>query len=110
MTENDRADDERRRVAEEIAARLRRGGIALTGEETGEELVRILEEVERFEAAVQRAGGDLMIDEPVKSAAPLEPDNSAFVLPAREPGEGVPAFIDRISEAIVRVSAMRGRR
>ncbi len=109
MTENDRADDERRRVAEEIAARLQRDGIALTGEETGEELVRILEEVERFEAAVQRAGGDLMMDEPVKSGAPIAPDDSAFVLPVREASEEVPAFIARIAEATVRVSAMRGR-
>jgi hypothetical protein len=101
MSEN---DDERRRVADEIAARLRGRGVRLTGRETGEELVRVLEAVERFETAVERAGGDLMVDEPVARNSPIAPDNRAFVLPARRGDESVAAFLDRIAEATVRAT------
>jgi hypothetical protein len=104
-------DDEnaaaRRRVAGDIAARLGRSGIQLTGREGGEELVRILEAVERFERAVQLAGGDLMVDEPVTGSSPSQPDNAAFVLPRRRGDESVETFIERIDEAAGRASSAR---
>ena len=53
--------DDRRRVAQEVAARLSRRGVSLTGHESSEELADLLEAVERFEDAVERRGADLMV-------------------------------------------------
>jgi hypothetical protein len=94
-------DDERRRAAAEIATRLSRRGVRLTGREGGEELVMLLDAVERFEDAVARGGGDLMMDQPVRDDgdAPVRPDNAKFVLPKRGPTESVEDFAIRISEA-----------
>jgi hypothetical protein len=102
MTEN-----ERERAASEIALRLRRDGVKLSGREDGDELARLLEAVERFENAVMRAGGDRMVDEPVGRAAPIAPDNAAFVLPRREKEEEVDAFIARIDAATAQVGTAR---
>lgn len=95
----DSGEAERRRVAEEMAARLRRTGVRLTGRETGEELAQVTEAVERFEATVIRNGGDLMVDQPIANAAPTAPDNAAFVLPRRLDDESVSAYLSRIDEA-----------
>lgn len=96
---SDSAEEGRYAAREEIADRLRRRGVDLSGQETDEELVEILEAVERFEAAVEDRGGDLMMDEPVGSAPPIEPDDRLFVLPKRDLAESVASFIDRIAEA-----------
>ena len=101
----DRAADERRDVAKEVAGRLRRRGVRLTGNETDEELVRLLEAVERFEATVARHGGDLMVDEPVEGIRPIQPDDRRFVLPRRHDHEAVEAFVNRIAEATQRAAA-----
>jgi len=55
--------EELRRAVAETSARLRQRGVALTGRETSDELVTLLESVERFELAVESRGGDLMVDE-----------------------------------------------
>ena len=88
--------NERRDVAREVADRLRTRGIHLTGHESDEELVRLLEAVERFEAIVEERGGDLMVDEPVGDRPPREPDDLRFVLPARHDNESVQTFLTRI--------------
>jgi hypothetical protein len=95
-------DEERRHVADQIAGRLRGRGVRLDGRESGEQLVTLLESVERFEAVVQSRGGDLMVDEPVGAGAPLSPDVRAFVLPARGEKESIMDFIGRIAEATAR--------
>ncbi len=87
--------DERDSVAAEIRARLRSRGISLTGEEGPEELDDLLTAVERFEAAVERHGGDLMVDD-LKSS---QPDDRHFVLPRRDRGESIRAYIERIGDA-----------
>jgi hypothetical protein len=92
----DESGDERRDVANEIAGRLRTRGVHLTGHETDDELVRVLEAVERFEKTVERRGGDLMVDEPVDGSLPREPDDRRFVLPRRQGNESVNTFISRI--------------
>jgi hypothetical protein len=51
--------------------------------------------VERFEAAVEAHGGDLMVDD-LKSS---RPDDSHFVVPRRAPREAVQAYIGRIDAA-----------
>lgn len=111
MTEHEQAhrdpeDVERRRVADEISTRLRSRGVHLTGHESSDELARLLEAVEQFEAAVEHSGGDLMVDEPVRGDTPTEPDNRAFVLPRRRDDESVTRYIDRIVDA----TANAGRR
>jgi sugar phosphate isomerase/epimerase len=100
---SDSSDDDRKRIGEEIASRLRRQGVQLTGQETSDELADLEEAVEEFERAVERAGGDLMVDEPVTGGTPLAPDDSTFVLPARKASESVPAFLKRINEAAAQV-------
>ena len=86
-------------VAAEVADRLRRRGITLTGKERPEELADLLAAVERFEAAVEAHGGDLMVDD-LKSS---QPDDPHFVLPARAANEPVRDYIARIAEATGRL-------
>lgn len=102
---SDSASDERRRVESDVASRLGSRGVRLTGRETGEELVELLEAVERFERIVERRGGDLMVDEPLDSDRAREPDDRRFVLPRRRDGETVSAFLGRIAAAADRASA-----
>jgi len=84
-----------REVAAEVADRLRRRGIPLSGDERPEDLADLLTAVERFEATVEARGGDLMVDD-LKST---EPDDPHFVLPARMPDESVRDYTARIESA-----------
>jgi hypothetical protein len=93
--DKDEEFEERRAAAEEVAVRLRSRGIAVTGAENPEDLVDLLSAVERFEAAVEAHGGDLMVDD-LKSS---RPDDRHFVVPPRVRGEGGRAYIVRINEA-----------
>jgi hypothetical protein len=95
----DSSADDRKRIGEEIALRLRHNGVQLTGKESSDELADLEEAVESFERAVERAGGDLMVDEPVSSGKPIAPDDSSFVLPARSASDSVAAYIKRIHHA-----------
>ncbi len=92
-------DEERASAAAEVAARLRQRGIALTGAERSDDLADLLAAVERFEAAVEAHGGDLMVDD-LKSS---RPDDRHFVVPRRAHGEAVRTYIGRIDEATVRL-------
>src|SRR5881296_4546405 len=87
--------EERAAAAAEVTARLRSRGITVTGGENPEDLVDLLSAVERFEAAVEAHGGDLMVDD-LKSS---RPDDRHFVVPRRGPGEAIRAYIVRIDEA-----------
>jgi hypothetical protein len=88
-----------RGVAAEVADRLRRRGIPLRGDERPEDLADLLVAVERFEAAVEARGGDLMVDDLNSS----RPDDPHFVLPARHRADSVCAYIARIEESTARV-------
>jgi hypothetical protein len=90
---------ERAAAVADVAARLRSRGIAVTGSERPEDLVDLLSTVERFEATVEAHGGDLMVDD-LKSS---QPDDQHFVVPRREHGETVRAYIARITEATERL-------
>jgi hypothetical protein len=99
--EQDRGDErhnERERIGVDIAARLSDRGVSLTGEESSEQLVTLLEALERFERAVQAHGGDLMVDEG-PAGADLQPDDPSFVLPRRGDDESVRQYVQRIEEA-----------
>ncbi len=88
-------DDARATAAAEVADRLRRRGIAVTGAERTDDLADLLSAVERFEAAVEAHGGDLMVDD-LKSP---QPDDRHFVLPRREHAETIRVYISRIDAA-----------
>ena len=87
--------EERDAAAAEVVACLRSRGISVTGVERVEQLDDLLTAVERFEAAVKRHGGDLMVDD-LKSS---QPDDRHFVVPRQEPGESIVAYIGRIDDA-----------
>jgi hypothetical protein len=89
------ARDEERRVAAEVADRLRGRGVAITPADRAGDLADLLSAVERFEGAVEAHGGDLMVDD-LKSAAPDDPH---FVLPRRRTGEAIRSYIARIDSA-----------
>jgi hypothetical protein len=87
------------RVRAEIVGRLHTRGIEVNALENPEELVRLLNAVEDFEHAVQRHGGDLMVDEPVANRPARQPDNPAFKLPTRRADESVAAYTQRLLAA-----------
>jgi hypothetical protein len=92
-------DRERARVMETVAATLRARGVALTGTETSDQLADILTAVERFEAAVSEIGADRMVNTPYSS----QPEDEAFVLPARRTGESPGEYVDRLQRAARRL-------
>ena len=99
------------RASEEIAVRLDRRGVRLSGRETSEQLVDLLDAVERFESTVERAGADLLVDEPVHGAlAPIKPDDPAFVLPVRVGSESVEEFMARVVDATGRAERVHRHR
>ena len=99
--------NERSRAADEVTTRLRRRGVQVFGDETGDELSDLLDAVEQFEDVVEDSGGDLMIDEPIGDISPIAPDNAAFVLPNRNRNESVADFMGRIADAARRAGMTR---
>ena len=93
-----REDDDVRRVSGELTGRLENLGIRVTGTERPEELLDIVEAVERFEAAVESRGGDLMMDEGPRGQT-TEPDDRHFALPVRRDGDTVAQYLERLARA-----------
>ncbi len=93
--DRDEEKDARTAAAAEVADRLRRRGVAVTGAEGSDDLANLLSAVERFEKAVEGHGGDLMVDD-LKS---VQPDDRHFVLPRRKHSEAIRAYIIRIDNA-----------
>jgi hypothetical protein len=99
--------EEMAHASELIAARLTRAGVRLDGTESGDDLADLLDAVEQFEEAVERAGGDLMVDEPTRGHTRAEePDDSAYVLPERSDREDVRTYLARLGRATI---GLRGR-
>jgi hypothetical protein len=90
--------EELRRVMRQTADRLRARGVTLTGHESSDELVSLLDAVERFEMATEARGGDLMMDEPPEGSTP-QPDDVHFALPRRGQGESVASYLGRLDAA-----------
>ena len=97
-SENRTETDDLERVSGEVANRLESLGIRLSGDESSEDLVQILEAVERFEQAVETRGGDLMVDEGPRGET-REPDDLHFALPLRHADETVQRYLERLAEA-----------
>jgi len=99
MKNKDEEFDARKLAAAEVTSRLRSRGITVTGADRPEDLADLLSAVERFEAAVESHGGDLMVDD-LKSS---RPDDRHFVVPRRAQGDSARTYITRIDEATVRL-------
>jgi hypothetical protein len=97
LQEDPHRREELQRVMLETADRLRQRGVSLTGRESSDELVSLLDAVEEFELAVERRGGDLMMDEPPEGKTP-QPDDVHFALPRRGPRESASDYLVRIQE------------
>ncbi|NUO62549.1 MAG: hypothetical protein HOQ11_03805 [Gemmatimonadaceae bacterium] len=87
------------RAREDLASQLERRDVPLREDDTADTLVRVLEAVESFERAVEKAGGDLMNNQ-LRSR---DPENPAFVLPRRGEDEGASAYADRVRAAAARI-------
>ena len=93
--------EERELVREELEGRLFESGVMLTGSESDDQIVRLADAVEEFDAARARAGGDSLVNTPSSSS----PDDPRFVLPVRRDDESVERYLLRIkqcTEAMVR--------
>ena len=90
---------ERESVSSSVAATLSARGVELTGRESSEQLVEVLDAVERFEAAVSEAGGDRMLNDPDSS----DPQEEAFVLPRRAADESPFEYAERVQRAARRI-------
>ncbi len=79
----------------EAMARLQERGVNVSLHDDSDAVANVLEAVERFEMAVERRGGDLMVD----TGNPEQPDDPRFVLPKRTHGESLVDYRARIDLA-----------
>jgi hypothetical protein len=93
-------DEQRQHIRDELEAWLRHRYVPLFGTETDDEVLSLVNAVERFESAVMAAGGDLMVDSPESS----EPEHPEFVVPRRRDDEAPDAYVARVHFAADRVS------
>ena len=93
-------EEQRQHIRDELEAWLRHRYVPLFGTETDEEVLSIVNALERFEAAVVAAGGDLMVDSPESS----EPEHPEYVIPRRRDDEAVDAYVARVHFGADRVS------
>ncbi len=87
--------EERTNAATEIAGRLLQKGIDVSSDEDPALLADLLSAVEKFEAAVEAKGGDLMVNTPDST----DPQNPSFVVATRNANEDMETYIRRINEA-----------
>ena len=93
---------ERSALHTELIARLDQKGVQLTAKGSDAEMADLLSAIDEFEAAVERAGGDPMVDSPDSS----EPERPEFVLPHPHDDESVATYIRRVNSAIERLGPM----
>jgi hypothetical protein len=94
------------RVSEQITGRLSALGIDLDGDESPEQLARLGDALERFEDAVEAAGGDLMVDEPPRGHT-AQPDGPNFALPRRNADESIEMYIGQLEAAADKIATNR---
>jgi hypothetical protein len=90
------------RVADDMAGRLKKRGIAVYDSDSPDDIVQLVESVEEFERFVASRGGDLMVDEPPARGA-AQPDDPHFLLPTRAADESVSNYINRLKAATAAV-------
>jgi hypothetical protein len=91
-------------ITPELRSRAHQKGVELDGTEKPEALDDLLTAIDRFEAAVEEQGGDLMVNMPQSSP----PENPGFVLPRRRAGEKITDYTGRVQQAAEAVE--RGQR
>jgi hypothetical protein len=91
-------------ITPELRSRVNQKGVELDGTEKAEDLDDLLTAIDRFEAAVEDKGGDLMVNMPQSSP----PENPGFVLPRRRGGERIGDYTARVQQAAEAVE--RGQR
>ncbi len=91
--------EEQHRARDHAIAMLEQRGVRVRNTDASDELADLLEVVDRFIAEVEALGGDTFVNTPESS----QPENPAFVLPDRGPGESVKAYIWRVEEARARL-------
>jgi len=96
--------EERRSLHSAMMARLDQKGVQLETESTDSELADLLSAIDEFESAVERAGGDLMVDSPGSS----EPERQEFVLPHPADDESVSVYTRRVRSAAAHLRAAYG--
>lgn len=94
--------EEQRNARKEAEARLRDRGIPVFARDSDDQVADLLDAIERFESAVEALGGDLHVNRLGAS----EPQDRAFVPPARAQGEGAQDYRSRVMAA---ASALRRR-
>ena len=87
---NEIRQEEFRVAIMETLSRLRGAGVAVDETADPEDLARLLDAVEQFEAVVRTCGGDLMID---------YPDDPRLVIPRQSSDESIAAYRLRILDA-----------
>lgn len=92
---NPHREADQKRATESIAGWLVERDIELTGDETDDQLVTLLDVVEGFERAVAARGGDSMTN----ALDSADPDFDAYVLPRRRGDESADAYIERVRQA-----------
>jgi hypothetical protein len=109
MPEQSDFDDSIRReeeasLHEELIGRLGQKGVQAADGASDAELADLLTAIDEFETAVERAGGDLMVDSPDSS----EPERPEFVLPHPHDDESVGTYTRRVRSAATRLGLMAG--
>jgi hypothetical protein len=99
----DENDRDLARVSEELAGRLLARGVSVHDDDSPEAIVAMVEAVEAFERAVEKHGGDLMVDEPPLRHAG-QPDDPHFLLPPRGDDE---SFAQYVAKRAAATAAMR---
>lgn len=90
-------EEEQQSARAEAAERLRDRGIPVAARDSDDDVADLLDAIERFEAAVEALGGDLMVNR----IGAREPQNAAFVPPSRERDEPARQYRDRLLAAAV---------
>jgi hypothetical protein len=91
--------EERRRTRDELEARLRERRITLSGDESDEDVVLILNAVETFEGRLAHFGEDSFVNTPESS----QPDDARLVLPNRNDDEAPATYAARIIAAAEKI-------
>ena len=92
--------EERRHTRDELEARLRERRIALTGDESDEDVLLIVNAVETFEGRLAQLGEDSFVNTPESS----QPDDAQLVIPKRNDDESAVAYAARIVAAAERLA------
>jgi hypothetical protein len=95
--------EEQRRAREETEDRLRDRGIPVHARDGDEELIDLLDAIERFEGIVESQGGDLLVDRIGSS----QPDDPVLVPPIRGIDESATEYRLRVTAAADRLRHRR---